>query len=285
MMDLFEVASGSVVGRDHVHIGKNNQDAHCVVRDTGGVIAVVCDGSSSGKFSEFGARLGARLIATSLHDSLRAGRKAPDALERARLDVLAQIRLLANVMGFSLSQTISDYFLFTVVVAILEPLETTIAAIGDGAYAVNGELVTLGPFPENAPPYLAYAITGSPLTHVEPGSIRFQPHSVVPTADIQSLIIGSDGVGDLDTCRERNLPGRQECVGPLSQFWENDRFFKNPFILGRRLNLINPPRPTIRVRDGVIERSEGLLLDDTTLVAVRRKAVITTEEHRDGSLR
>ena len=97
-----------------------------------------------------------------------------------------------------------------------------------------------------------------------------------------SLVIGSDGLVDLDEARELNLPGRKDSVGSVSQFWENDRFFKNPFILGRRLNLINPPRPVVRVRDGVIERSEGLLMDDTTLVAMRRKC--SSEDQNDGRL-
>lgn len=271
MESLFETASGSVAGRDHVHAGRNNQDALCVLTEPEVTVAVVCDGCSSGRFSEVGAQLGARLVATGLRDALAMGKPPDEALERSRLDVLAHVRALANAIGESLSQAVNDYFLFTAVVAVIGPDRTFVAGIGDGMFVYNGEPVRLGPFPNNEPPYLAYAITGSSLAGDRGAALRFMRYLDVPTGEVSSLLIGTDGAADLAEAQERLLPGRDEPAGPVSQFWENDRFFRNPFILGRRLNLINPSQGVVRVRNGIVERAEGLLPDDTTLVVVRRR--------------
>jgi len=96
MLDVFEVAFGSVIGRNHVLGGKNNQDALRVIQKPGATIAVVCDGSSSGIFSEFGAQLGARFIAHHLDEALSQNRPLDHSLERARQDLIAQIRLMAR---------------------------------------------------------------------------------------------------------------------------------------------------------------------------------------------
>lgn len=271
MESLFETAAGSVAGRDHVHAGRNNQDALCILSGPDATVAVVCDGCSSGRFSEVGAQLGARLIADYLRYTLVAGSKPPWKLEEVRRDVLNVIAGLAVSMGGSLSQTVNDFFLFTAVVAVVGAERTFVAGIGDGMFAYNGEVVRLGPFPNNQPPYLAYAITGSSLASGMGSALKFMRYLDVPTDEVSSLLIGTDGTADLADAAERLLPGRTEPVGPLSQFWENDKFFRNPFILGRRLNLINPSQGVVRVKDGVVERAEGLLPDDTTLVAIRRR--------------
>jgi len=58
-------------------------------------------------------------------------------------------------------------------------------------------------------------------------------------------------------------------VGPLSQFWEEDRFFKNSHALGHRLNLINRDIPRVN-SNGRILSEFGHLKDDTTLITGRQ---------------
>ena len=69
----FQVAGGSVTGRAHAVLGRGNQDAFAWVDDDGVLVAVVCDGCSSGRHSEVGAHLGARLVATAVGRGVAAG--------------------------------------------------------------------------------------------------------------------------------------------------------------------------------------------------------------------
>lgn len=271
----YEVAFGTVTGRDHVHGLRNNQDALAVEERPEGIVAVVCDGCSSGAHSEVGAQLGARLIAAELAASLGHFNRSDlwYPAERARLNVLVLLRLLAKAMAGSFSQIVNDYFLFTIVAAVIGKERTIVMGIGDGMYAVNGMVTTIGPFANNAPPYLAYSLTGSSLADQRSELLQFNLYETMPTDALNSLMIGTDGVGDIIRARDRTLPGRTELVGTLDQFWESDRYFsENPFLLSRRLNQINPSQPVVRVReDGSTERFEGLLPDDTTLVVARRR--------------
>ncbi|WP_261890540.1 hypothetical protein [Acaryochloris marina] len=56
---------------------------------------------------------------------------------------------------------------------------------------------------------------------------QLQIYAQHPTEQVQSVLIGSDGVGDLVSSR-RLSPGKSELVGPLNQFWCCDRYFQNP---------------------------------------------------------
>src|SRR5579885_3047520 len=103
---MFEITSASVLGRDHVAPGKNNQDAvFAAVNAEGSYAGVVCDGCGSSPHSEVGAQLGARMIGPEL---LKAApwimaavakgahrvRLVNETLERIRQNTLAHIRLL-----------------------------------------------------------------------------------------------------------------------------------------------------------------------------------------------
>lgn len=64
--DMFDVAAGSVTGRDHVLAGKNNQDAWAYRHCDESLVAVVCDGCGSGKYTEIGARVMANAVASTV---------------------------------------------------------------------------------------------------------------------------------------------------------------------------------------------------------------------------
>jgi protein phosphatase 2C-like protein len=249
----FEIAGGTVTGHAHVAAGRNNQDAFCWASDADGLVAVVCDGCGSGPHSEVGAQLGARLVVQAARTLLRTGLNGPELLEQARQDVLANLRLLAQAMGgASFSRTVADYFLFTIVGVLITADSATTFSIGDGLVVINGDRTQLGPFPNNEPSYLGYALLPGA------GDLSFQVHRSMAASEVQSLVLGTDGVVELDAMAERPIQGRAEAVGPLSQFWSDDRVFKNADMVRRRLAVINRgPR--------------GLLSDDTTLVVVRRK--------------
>src|SRR5215467_2985954 len=95
----FEIAGGSVTGRAHVAAGRNNQDAFCWASDADGLVAVVCDGCSSGPHNEVGAQLGARLFVQAATRLLSSNLEVADLLGQVGQDVLARLRVLAREMS------------------------------------------------------------------------------------------------------------------------------------------------------------------------------------------
>ena len=126
-------------------------------------------------------------------------------------------------------------------------------------------MTQIGPFPNNAPPYLAYSLCGYP----EWGHL--QMHYQLPTQEVESILIGTDGVSDLIESQGSYLPGKPEKVGAITQFWQEDRYFKNLDMIRRRLSLINREVTKPDWQSQRLVKEVGLLPDDTTLIAIRRK--------------
>lgn len=279
-MNEIEFTSGSIIGRDHLYsgtgrrkvlVGKCNQDAHIVYATDDYLLALVLDGCGSGAHSEVGSNEAAALLIQAFAKYLIYHVPGEDMFERVLQDVLAEIRVRANGMGPSLSRAISDYYLFTVVGVYLDRSHTVIFSLGDGVFFLNGEMTDIGPFPGNAPPYMAYGITESPLTTEHPELLEFQIHSQIATEELQTLLIGTDGVLHMVAAENKFIPGRAEIVGPVSQFWTNNIYFENAFALQRRLNLINRDHVDVNWKDQKIYEEAGRLKDDTTMVVIRRK--------------
>jgi len=286
---VFEVAAGSVIGRDHLRpLGwKNNQDGYAIRSSADSIVAVVTDGCGSETKSEVGAAIGANLVAETIDRELHqlylgVGRHLDlDQDEYAPISslwsfwatvqnvVLDALWNLAGRMGARYRDTIFDHLLFTVNGVVLTRYRTTFFAIGDGVQILNGENIPLGPFANNAPPYLAYTLLAKPGERDTANS--FLITKTVPAREVKSILIGTDGVEGLIAAQELTLPGRAELVGPISQFWEDDRYFENPDAIRRRLALINNEHQTIDWKKQTIERTAGRLPDDTTLIVIRRK--------------
>lgn len=280
MKDIIEFASGSIVGRDHLYVGtsrrkvlagKSNQDSHFVFFTEDYLISLVLDGCGSGLHSEVGSNEAVVLLMQAFRKYLMFHTPGVAMFERVRQDVLAEIRVRANSMGLSLSRVINDYYLFTIVGVYIDRSHTVIFSLGDGVFYLNGEMTELGPFPGNAPPYMAYDITGSPLTLKHPELLEFQIQTEIPTMDLQTLLIGTDGLLHMVAAENMTIPGRTELVGPVSQFWADDRYFENEFAVQRRLNIINRDHVDVDWERQTIKEETGRLNDDTTLVVVRRK--------------
>jgi hypothetical protein len=265
----FEIAGGTVAGTDHLAAGRPNQDAYAFRAEGGCLAAVVCDGCGSGARSEVGAALGARLVTEQVLGALRRGGDvaSPDTWEAVRRGVLAPLRELARGMGGRLAEVVSTYLLFTVVGLAATGEAACAFSLGDGLIALGDELVQLGPFPGNEPPYLAYGLLDRPPGGEAP---RFTVHRTVPASAIQTALLATDGALDLLASSSRALPGGGGEVGPLSRFWEDDRMFRNPDAVRRRLALINRSVTRPVWKEERLVRESGLLRDDTTLVVVRK---------------
>ncbi len=279
----FEFAAGTIVGRDHVGHdgfvrGCNNHDGTGLLVTDSTLIAVVSDGCGSRPHSEVGAKLTVRLLQSiirSLLDerSLSGDPEAQAAFwERVMRQYTARIANLAYDMagGGSFSEVIGDYFLCTALVALITPEVTQVVSVGDGVYAVNGEFSELTPDEGNEPRYPAYRLLPRKLLSEE--DLSFRVNCTMETSQLQSLLIGTDGLSALIRAagESRTLPGRETPLGGLSQFWENDRYFRNPDAVRRQLALANSEVKRLNT-EGAFEFFPGLLKDDTSLVVIRRK--------------
>lgn len=278
LKDIWEFAGGTIIGKEHVRSQKNNQDAWRVIIGDKAVIAVVSDGCSAGIHSEVGANLGSRLLAESLHRHLSVSFASnlslaalEAVLERSRQDALATIRILANTLGGSFSQTIEDFFLFTALGAVITEQETFLFAVGDGVFFLNGEYIELAPYAGNKPPYLSYALVNTTLGG--PENFRFQVIRQLPTRELENLVIGTDGARDLVLATGKKLAGQADVVKDPTNLWMDNRFFSNPDQLRRYLTQVNRELKTFDSVTRAAKVEPGYLPDDTTVVVLRRKEV------------
>lgn len=260
-MVAFEIAAGTVIGRDHRHVGRNNQDAWVVTHDEDLTVGIVADGCSSGAHSEVGAKLGVKILAENLRLQYRQ-RQSVD-WDRAMRQVLARIDVLVGSMGGNYRQVVEEYFLFTLVGVVIDARNATFFALGDGTVIVNGTQLPLGPFPNNAPPYMGYGLLDGRVD-IDQNLIRLTPWEPVESDALHHFLVGSDGVDDISAHRERMMPGLTQPIGPVSQFWEQDRYFGgNEVLVSRQLNLMGRDWPRTNP-------DAGLLSDDTTIIVGRK---------------
>jgi len=308
----FEIACGTVTGRDHISMGRGSQDGFCVLRSLGVaneevVVAIACDGCGSGEHSEVGAKIGTKMLVKTIFSeiaSIELMRLDPslaekylqemilsgmlpsgnpfgsyhhvfpknfqEVLEMSRESVSEKIRTLSKDMGLtttpegrrSQTETVRQYLLFTAIGFVMTTTRTVAFSLGDGVACMNGETFVLDPGEGNEPEYLAYGFVSS--GRPEP---KFRILWEVPTDQVQSVLVGTDGTNLILKSSDNKMPGKDEKVGGLDQFWTNDFFFKNPDGLRRRLALMNR---TAKGGDGSVEH--GILLDDTTIIVARRRA-------------
>jgi hypothetical protein len=249
MNTMYRAAAGVVTGARHLRTARNGQDAAAVIVDGDIVVAVVCDGCSSGDASEVGARLGARLFARAIAERLRTGDSPSDPRmwSDARVELAAVLRKLAGAdRGGPDVQTIHDQFLFTIVAVAMTRDDAAVWALGDGAYIVDGQLHRLGPFTDNEPPYLGYDL----LDDMRPAHFDALP------ASVRTIAVATDGVLDLGCAYP-------ELVAP--------HFVEHPDALRRQLARLARSEDTIDWSEQRIVRVPAPLQDDCAIAIVRRE--------------
>ena len=260
--DSFAVTGGTVRGREHQRLGRNNQDAFAWAATAKAFVAVVGDGCGSGPHNELGSRLGAQLLVTALGQKLDEHPERPieELLAAVRTALLARLSCLLSALGGPAVVTVRDHFLFTLLGAVVGPRETVIFSLGDGFWMLDGERHLIR-CPGNAPPYLGYALIPEALESATLGDTPFMIEARRPTADVENLLIGTDGAAEL------------ERIGPdlLEDLVTDDRYLKNPQAINRFLSRLNRERIRIDWQAGVVRKCPGLLEDDTTLILVRRR--------------
>jgi hypothetical protein len=290
----FSLASGTVPGWRHLQRGPllkgiNNQDASRKFSSSELLVAIVCDGCGSYNLTDFGAKWGVdHLMAACQRNWLRY-RQAVSAeqnqeilkalLEDVRLDVLAEMRNEVNATfpvleRMSKTAYTSERFSFTSLLLIATPFGGMFAGIGDGCYAVNGEFTAIPEYSGNEPPYLVYNLV---KTKWQADDLKFKIHREFAEDELQSFLVGTDGVIQLAKLGDCNIPGQDQLVGDLSQFWTEDRYLEKDAGIDKRLRLYQSSRhllvPGSAGTPPAIKLENQLLEDDTTfVVGSRRKA-------------
>lgn len=293
----FQISAGTIPGRSHIGYGNllkgsNNQDSFEVQLYEDCIIALVLDGCGSGRHSEIGAKIGGVLLSRAMLELARSGALSmvatkdsiSEQLEQTKKRCLKQLRKIISSMEVGICRHdfneycncdfknfIQDYLLFTTVGVIVTLHKTVVFSLGDGIYAVNGELREIGPYPGNAPPYLAYSLFGN--SRFEDDFLKIKLHKVIPTEDLETVMIATDGLRDLLDKERRAIPGKNRPVGHISQIWNDDNFFteENPDSLTPWLRQLNSEVTRFNSLEMQLERHQGLLPDDTTVIALRRR--------------
>jgi hypothetical protein len=277
-----DTITATVTGARHLRVARNGQDAAAAASGPGWAAAVVCDGCSAGAYSEVGARLGAALVVAALarrlaaeasevggadrevggagrevsgagvggaHREVGGGERESVLPRHARLwtdvraEVIGALAALVDRMGSDRVQTVIDHFLFTIIAVAATRGGASVCAIGDGTYAFDDCARVLGPFPENQPPYLGYALLGDdPPAHVE----------AVP-AGTRVVAIGADGAGEL--------------TGGLARFTE-PRYLAHADRARRELAVLARGREVIEWDERRVVRAAELH-DDCAIAVVR----------------
>ena len=266
-MGDFLIAGGSVPGTNHTKPGQpgwvNNQDAFHWVKTDSFLAAAVCDGCGSVPHSEVGAYIGSRLAVKMLERFLHSGRNISlDMLRFLKWEMMRDLEVIAARVQNTgvLGDALWDAFLFTIVGVVMDQHMAMVFSLGDGVVALNGKITVLGPYENNAPPYIAYNLVKQANSQL----FDFQEIFTVPIADVDSILIGTDGAADLVRAEQTMLPMVGVPLGALAQFWEEEKFVTNPDAIRRRLAMANREC----VEDNRIQH--GLLPDDTTIIVVRR---------------
>ncbi len=270
MNTVFDIAAGSVIGREHRRLGRNNQDAYAIQVKPNWTIAVVCDGCGSCLHSEVGAQLGAKWVIASLDRRFQQGQlqlQFPDFWSGLQQDLLSQIQQVATGLGADLETVIWDYFLFTIVGAIVTSEITVVFSLGDGVAMLNDEVLLQGTIADNRPPYLAYGLFPNELSLTD---VKFEVY-LRSTAMLNTLLIGTDGVQDLGRKSDSFCSNVVLTPEVFQSFWQDDRYFRNPDQVRRYLVRCNREIVQPNWQAQVLERQYGQLEDDTTLVLIRRK--------------
>jgi hypothetical protein len=230
-MDTIRARAAAVTGARHLRAGRNGQDAAAAWVGEDAAAVVVCDGCSGGPGSEVGARLGARVALGAI---ARHAHLPWQPLWHAVLgDVLGAIAAFADRVSDDRHAAIHEHWLFTIVAAAALRGEVAVWAVGDGAYAIDGVTRTLGPFADNQPPYLAYALVGA------------QPEPHVEIAHARSVVIASDGAAELGLAR-----------------FADRRFLDHPDALRRELACAARGEERVDWHDRRIVRVPAALQDD-----------------------
>ncbi|AOY94383.1 hypothetical protein BKK79_20695 [Cupriavidus sp. USMAA2-4] len=144
----WRVFSASATGKTHLDQGLPCQDAsaHAVVGEI--LVAAVCDGAGSARYSQAGAEFFARSTVHALATRLRQGEELPELepalFEQAIAAVIGRVREALQEIAIAAGAGLDDYAT-TVVGVVADPRGGGFFHIGDGVGVACSRLAAAGP--------------------------------------------------------------------------------------------------------------------------------------------
>lgn len=249
--------AASVLGAAHLARGRNGQDAAACWSEGALGVAVVCDGCGSTEAAELGALLVSQRACAMLARRLLAGESLASAApwQEWRAELARELARLARDFCPSPGATdeltsaergaLARSLLCTLLVAVVEREHVSLWALGDGALLADDELTVLGPFADNAPPYLAYDLIGP----TRPALFLTQARG-----ERGVVAVATDGAAAL---------GAQ-----LGVLVREPRIREHPDGLRRALTLAARPSERILWSERRVERSAAPLQDDAAIAVL-----------------
>lgn len=290
MKNEFYLNGGSVMGVEHQRRGINNQDAFHWLHGDGDICAVVCDGCSSAKKSEVGAGILSTLFTRAIINSAGQYNLHTDTshenirrvLDKASNTALSCIREIIKNLSIAptsqeeehgFTRNLYDFFLTTVAGFYVNREITVLFVKGDAFFYINNSSMAVGGFEHNMPPYMAYALAPPPQFVPQTPFQQLDIVKIMPTCEVENLLVGSDGVNQLVDLGGRTFPGSHEKIESIASLCKKPLHGRNQDSIRRWLFRINKPSIRYDQVENRIIKTEGLLSDDTTLIIMGRKDV------------
>jgi len=184
-----------IVGTDHIHTKTNRQDYVLTYSDRDITCGVVCDGCSSGQFSEFGACFIANLVIKLLKTNREATAELLTVemmieIKRAIDSVLFLLHDYSTTLPIDIAHFIEHHFLSTFVFCMIAGDRIIIGRCGDGLTIVNGIADIADQ--KNAPHYIAY--NNVPKFLLSTSDLNGIEIQVLNEVEVNSIVIGTDGL-------------------------------------------------------------------------------------------
>ncbi len=219
------IRGASVIGREHVRLGRNNQDAWACAERGAVRAAVVTDGCSSEKSSEVGAQLAARWLANWVTEHAAPEAVGPDLATRATHALTAWLYRLAGTFDGEFVDAVQRHLLFTFLCAVSSEHRSLVFGVGDGVVVVDDDVVRLDSGDDNAPNYVAYRLLSGPKSDLLEPRVHFwgDAHARIavltdgfvslPTGTVQSFCDLGDSTNPLSLQRRLNVLAEAERLG------------------------------------------------------------------------
>ena len=210
------------IGNDHL-ITKTNKQDFCSTADTdNSIVGVICDGCSSGKYSEVGATLIGTYLINSLLTINNIDSLGEETLKyQLGFGLTSFIRQLCFNLGLNeklqasfIEQCMASTFLF----CTITEKHAYIGRSGDGIFIINGEKNVIDQ--DDMPEYIAYCA----LPRAKKSFLDYMSVIKFDITKINDIIIASDGLLFLPEEKYPELYGtKKRQLQRKFNVWQNKR--------------------------------------------------------------
>lgn len=194
------IRKGSVIGREHIRIWRNNQDgvfsATMAIGDRDYHVGIICDGCTAGVNSEVGAKLLSAYLGSEIRMMLLSGVEPKDIPAALYARAIGYLRSIASLtMPDNSLDFIKHHLLCTVIGFVADAERCYIFNAGDGTIIIGDETTKMDQ--DNKPRYIGYHLVDVKYLLQQNG--RLPDGFEVRVADlghVERIAICSDGIED-----------------------------------------------------------------------------------------